>query len=242
MWQWFGIGGAIGIFAGIIIGMFLMFAWQRKLGLLRYCSDDRVDGPCVGDTTYGSDDDFKKSGVEVTGYKKSASNVENGVANGDVLHCYDKGRNDPVKPLANGKLESVHCSSKEKNNFNVTSPPYCPPNHDPTKLNYGVKYDQSVSLHQRRTSQPAQLLKMNESPQRVRSNSVVNPTRTGVTMVPVAITSESVSNRAMAHYGSNYSLDPTSAKPTLTPTNKVRYDANRDSIDFDQSLQKSTDC
>lgn len=223
-WQWLGIGGGVGICVGIVIGMFLMFAWQRKLGILSYCSDDHstsqcTDGiPCKG--ACGSDEEY---------YKKTTANVENGtMPNSDSLCSPIKAKNDYVHAIPNG-----NCHYPSKGNNYTSQLPKC----DQSNASCGVN---CTSLHERRTSQPAKIIKIQESPQRYRSQSTVQ----APTMVPVTFTQGAVSNRDMARYGSNYSLDPETSKPTLTPTNKNRvyFDRNRDSIDLDPSLYKSTDC
>lgn len=233
MWGWFGIGTGVGVCVGIVIGMFFMFAWQRKLGFLRYCSDDQVDGPC---------NELSSSKGACGSDKKSTVNVEKGIPNSDSFLSPAKAKNEqPLNSLANGKCDSIQCSAKEKNNYNTNVDPLrYPPKYIQSNMSCGTNCDPLVPLHQRRTSQPAKILKMQESPQhRMRSTSLVHTTN----VVPVQFTSEAVSNKDMARYGSNYSLDPDTAKPTLTPTaNKVYFDSKRDSIDLDQTLYKSTDC
>ena len=235
MWGWFGIGAGVGICVGIVIGVFFMFAWQRRIGFLRYCNDDQVDGPCGGESSskgaYGSDDEY---------YKKSAANVENGTVKGDPYSSCAKGNNDCCHGMANGRNEYYSPPAKGNNNYNVDVDP-------PKQL---LKYDQSnaskynQSLHERRTSQPAKVLKMHESPQRLRSHSLQHGPAHAPVHVPVSFTSQAVTNRDMARYGSNYSLDPDTSKPTLTPTskNRVHFNTDRDSVDLDQTLHKSTDC
>lgn len=245
MWGWFGIGAGVGTCVGIVIGLFFMFAWQRRLGILRYCSDDRVDGTCnelSSKGAYGSDDGYSK---------KSATNLENGMAKGDSYSCCAKGNNDSSYSMPNGKNEYYQHSSPAKGSNNYTTQL----GNDSTK--YPLKYDQSnascsvkfnQSLHERRTSQPAKVLKMQQSPQRLRSQSVVHPPfhapAHAPVQVPTSFTQQHVPNIDMARYGSNYSLDPDTSKPTLTPTNKnkVYFNTDRDSIDLDQTLYKSTDC
>ena len=231
MWGWLGIGTGVGIVIGIVIGTFFTFAWQRKLGLLRYCSDDQVDGPCSE----------LSSSKEVCGSdKKSTVNVEKGIIpNSDSFLSPSKAKNEqPLNSLANGKCDSVQCSAKEKNNYNTSiDPPMYPTKYNLSNMSSGTNCDPPVPLHQRRTSQPAKILKMQESPQhRMRSTSLVHATNVVVV--------EAMSNKDVARYGSNYSFDPDTAKPTLTPTaKKVYFDPKRDSIDLDQtSLYKSTDC
>ena len=241
MWGWLGIGGGVGTCIGIVIGMFFMFAWQRRLGFLRYCSEDSVDGPC-GEISCkgacGSDED----------YKKSVANVENGMSNGDLYPCA-KGKTDYPYTMANG-----HCAVPNGKNEHFNSPKGN--NYVSHDLKYPSKCNQSnascdakcnQSLHERRTSQPVQKLKMQqmeESPQRLRSNSVVHPKTHATAMVPVTFSGAAVSNRDMARYGSNYSLDPDTSKPTLTPTHKrnVYFDTSADTVDLDCSSKWTTDC
>ena len=221
MWEWLGIGGGTGFVIGLVVGIVIMFAWQRKIGPFSHCRGDGSSSSEIDELGYFTHDED---------HKKSAGNQ------------YD---NEPTKPGAsnhhfksspyhengfinqNGHLPNGHCppSVKSKNNYDVTdeSPP---PSYDSKE----AKCNRSQSLYQRRTSHPVKMLKMDDSPQRMRSAS----------MVPV--TSEPVANRDMARYGSNYSLDPESAKPTLTPKSQVYYDSVNGSIDLDHSLHKSTDC
>ena len=238
MWGWFGIGAGVGTCVGLVIGVFFMFAWQRRLGFLGYCSDDHVDGgPCGGEASgkggaHGSDDTYGDY------EKKSAANVENGIP------CYAKGNNDYGHSMAHGRNEYYSPPVKGNNNYNVDTDP-------PKQL---AKCDQSnvskcnQSLHERRTSQPVKMLKMHESPQRLRSHSLQHGppgvVHAPVHHVPVSFTSQAVPNIDMARYGSNYSLDPDTSKPTLTPTNKNRvcFNTDRDSVDLDQTPYKSTDC
>ena len=235
MWGWLGIGVGVGIIIGLVAGVFLLFAWQRRLGFLRYCSEDSMDSPC-GDIpskgACGYDED----------YKKTPANLENGMINGDV---HLKGKTDYPLNIANGtyampngKTENFnHCT---KGNNYTTHDPKHPLKGDHSNASCGAKPNQS--LHERRTSHPAMTLKMEESPQRFRSHSIQHHPAAVPKLVP--ITSGAVSNREMARYGSNYSLDPETSKPTLTPTHKrnVYFDTKRDSVDLDQCLQKSTDC
>ena len=234
MWGWLGIGGGVGICVGIVIGMFFMFAWQRRLGFLRYCSEDSMDGPC-GEISCkgacGSDEDCKKS----------FANVENG----DLYPCA-KGITD--YPMANGAVpngKSEHFNTAKGNNYTSHDLKYhskC----DQSNASYGVKCNQS--LHERRTSQPAKTLMMQQmdgSPHRVRSHSVVHPKGHATAVVPTFKSGPAVSNKDMARYGSNYSLDPDTSKPTLTPTHKrnVYFDPQADTVDLDCSSKwPSTDC
>ena len=235
MWGWFGIGAGVGTCVGIVIGVFFMFAWQRRIGFLGYCSDDQVDSPCGGESSSkgacGSDDDY---------YKKSTTNVENGMVKGDPYSSScAKGNNDYCHGMPNSKNEFYSPPVKGSNNYNV--------DNDPKQ---SMKYDQcstkcNQSLHERRTSQPVKMLKMHESPQRFRSHSLQHGPAHAPVQVPVSFTSQAVPNRDMARYGSNYSLDPDTSKPTLTPTSKkgVYFNTDRDSVDIDPTqYNKSTDC
>ena len=247
MWGWLGIGGGVGTCVGIVIGMFFMFALQRRLGFLRYCSEDNVDGPC-------SDIPCKGACGSDEGYKKSATNAEKGMANCDTYPCA-KGLTDypihmanPTYTLANGNCtvangKSEHFNSPKGNNYISHDFPKYSSKCDQSNASCDAKFNQS--LHERRTSQPAKLLKMEESPHRIRSHSVVHPKAHAPAMVPTFTSGAAhVSNRDMARYGSNYSVDLDTSKPTLTPTHKrnVYFDNKRDSVDLDHSPHKSTDC
>ena len=223
MWAWLGIGGGTGFLIGLAVGFVIMFAWHRKVGVFSHCRDSGSNGRVDELSWYTRDEDHKKSAANhydnepskpgASDHFKSSPYHENG-------HVHRNGH------LPNGQLPNGHCppSVKSKNNYDVTDDP--PPGYDSKE----AKCNRSQSLYQRRTAHPVEMLKMAESPQKMRSAS----------MVPV--TSEPVTNRDMARYGSNYSLDPESAKPTLTPKPQVYYDPINDSIDLDHSLHKSTDC
>lgn len=212
-----------------------MFAWQRRLGFPRYCSEDSVDGPC-GEISCkgacGSDGD----------YKKSFDNVENGMSNGDLYPCV-KGLTD--YPVSNGAVpngKSEHFNSAKGNNY-TNHELKCHSKCDQSNPSCGVKCNQS--LHERRTSQPAKVLMMEESPHRVRSHSLVHLKGHATAVVPTFKSGPAVSNKDMARYGSNYSLDPDTSKPTLTPTHKhnVYFDPRADTVDLDCSSKwPSTDC
>jgi len=91
MWNWFGIGTGVGVVVGIVIGMlFFTLAWRQKLGLLRYCSDDQVDGPCSE----------LSSSKEVCGSdKKSTFNVEKGIPNSESFFPLQKQKMNNLSTL-----------------------------------------------------------------------------------------------------------------------------------------------
>jgi len=216
MWEWLGIGGGAGFLIGLTIGVVVMFAWHRKVGVFSHCRGKESGGDIDELDWYTHEEDHKKSAANHEPSKLGACNHIKSSPYHENGHVH------------NGHVPNGHCppSVKSKNNYEVTDDP---PSYDSKE----AKFNRSQSLYQRRTSHPVQMLKMTESPQqRMRSSS----------MVPV--TSEPVANRDIARYGSNYSLDPESAKPTLTPKPQVYYDSVTDCVDLDHrhSLQKSTDC
>jgi len=217
MLEWLGIGGGAGFAVGLVVGIVIMFAWQRKIGLFSHCRNDETNGREIDESCWHQHDED---------YKKSAGNhYENEPTKPDASNHHFKPPHENGFIHHNGHIPNGHCppSVKSKNNYDATNDP---PSYDSKE----ATRNRSQSLHQRRTSHPVKMLKMAESPQRMRSAS----------MVPV--TSEPVTNRDMARYGSNYSLDPESAKPTLTPKPQVYFDPVSDSVDLDHSLHKSTDC